>query len=156
MVRSESSSLSKKIIPCFRKKQSKTASLPQKMIETLCLIQAISIYMVRYIIKNMLSPSDLRKEIERRLRSYLSRDKSGIRKALLRLLIRSKSLTVLQIHESLSAKFDVTYHSVASMVGIVASKLGILSTHKTKDGALGVYELKEQYAQLVEQVVASA
>ncbi|MEA5085982.1 MAG: DUF2551 domain-containing protein [Methanocorpusculum sp.] len=104
----------------------------------------------------MLSPTDLRKEIERRLRSYLSRDKSGIRKALLHLLIRAKSLTVPQIHEALSAKFDVTYHSVASMVGIIASKLGILSTHKTKDGALGVYQLKEQYAQLVEQVVESA
>jgi hypothetical protein len=103
----------------------------------------------------MLSPSDLRKEIERRLRSYLSRDKSGIRKALLRLLIRAKSMTVPQIHEALSTTFDVTYHSVASMVGIVASKLGILSTHKMKDGALGVYELKAQYADLVEQVVAS-
>jgi len=107
------------------------------------------------LLKNMLSTSDLRKEIERRLRSYLSRDKSGIRKALLNLLIRVKSMTVPQIHKALSTKFDVTYHSVASMVGIVASKLGILSTHKTKDGSLGVYELKEQYVDLVEQVVAS-
>ncbi|MCK9314409.1 MAG: DUF2551 domain-containing protein [Methanocorpusculum sp.] len=103
----------------------------------------------------MLSASDLRKEIERRLRSYLSRDKSGIRKALLSLLMRTKTMTVPQIHEALSSKFEVTYHSVASMVGIVASKLGILATHKTKDGALGVYELKEQYADIVERVVAS-
>ncbi len=64
-------------------------------------------------------------------------------------------MTVPQIHEALSTKFDVTYHSVASMVGIVASKLGILSTHKMKDGSLGVYELKAQYVDLVEQVVAS-
>ncbi len=103
----------------------------------------------------MLSPSDLRKEIERRLRSYLSCDKSGIRKALLSLLIRAKSTTVPQIHEALSTKFDVTYHSVASMVGIVASKLGILSTHKMKDGALSVYGLKPQYSELVKQVIAS-
>lgn len=104
----------------------------------------------------MLSPSDLRKEIENRLRKYLSRDKSGIRKALLSLFVRGKSLTVAQIHEKLAEKFSVSYHSIASMVGTIAAKLGILSTRRSSDGTTGVYEVKEQYVDVIEQVIATA
>ncbi|HJK12010.1 MAG TPA: DUF2551 domain-containing protein [Methanocorpusculum sp.] len=104
----------------------------------------------------MLSPSDLRKEIENRLRKYLARDKSGIRKELLSLIVRAKSLTVAQIHEKLAEKFSVSYHSVASMVGTIASKLGILSTRRNPSGTLGVYEVKEQYVDVIEQAIATA
>ena len=76
----------------------------------------------------MLSPSDLRKEIENRLRKYLASDKSGIRKEMLSLFVRAKSLTVAQIHEKLAEKFSVSYYSITSMVGTIASKLGILSS----------------------------
>lgn len=103
----------------------------------------------------MITPLDLKKEIETRLRSYLSRDKSGIRKALLSLIVKTKTLTIPQIHAKLSTAFHVSYHSVASMVGTIASKFGILSMKKEKDGDLGVYELKPQYAELVERVIAS-
>ena len=44
----------------------------------------------------MISPSDLKKEIEARLRSYLSRDKSGIRKALLGLIVEKEGWTLLR------------------------------------------------------------
>jgi predicted transcriptional regulator len=104
----------------------------------------------------MLSPSDLRKEIENRLRKYLARDKSGIRKALLSLFVRAKSLTVAQIHERLAEKFGVSYHSIASMVGTIASKLGILSTRRSSDGTIGVYEVKEQYVDVIERAIATA
>lgn len=104
----------------------------------------------------MISPSDLKKEIEERLRSYLSRDKSGIRKALLSLIVKVKTVTVPEIHAALSANFSVSIHSVASMVGTIASKFGILSMKKAKDGDLGVYELKPQYAELVERVISTA
>ena len=104
----------------------------------------------------MISPSDLKKEIEARLRSYLSRDKSGIRKALLGLIVEMKPVTVPEIHATLSTAFEVSIHSVASMVGTIASKFGILSMKKAKDGDLGVYELKPQYAELVERVISTA
>ncbi|MCZ0859750.1 MAG: DUF2551 domain-containing protein [Methanocorpusculum sp.] len=104
----------------------------------------------------MLSPSDLRKEIENRLRKYLARDKSGIRKELLSLFVRAKSLTVAQIHEKLAEKFSVSYHSIASMVGTIASKLGILSTRRSPDGTIGVYEVKEQYVDVIKQAIATA
>ncbi len=103
----------------------------------------------------MITPLDLKKEIESRLRSYLSRDKSGIRKALLNIIVNVRSVTVPQIHEKLSKTFSVSYHSVASMIGTIASKFGILSTKKEKDGDIGTYELKPQYAELVARVVAS-
>jgi hypothetical protein len=104
----------------------------------------------------MLSPSDLRKEIETRLRKYLSRDKSGIRKELLGMFVRMKALTVAEIHGKLSEKFEVSYHSLASMVGTIASRLGILSMHRSPDGTTGVYEVKEQYVDVIEQVIRSA
>ena len=104
----------------------------------------------------MITPSDLRKEIEERLKSYLSRDKSGIRKALLGLIVKMKTVTVTEIHQTLSVALEVSIHSVASMVGTIASKFGILSVKKAKDGDLAVYELKPQYAELVERVISSA
>ncbi|MDO5844551.1 MAG: DUF2551 domain-containing protein [Methanocorpusculum sp.] len=103
----------------------------------------------------MLSPSDIRNEIEKRICNYLSRDKSGIRKALLKLIIKAKTVTVPMLHEILSKTFDVSYHSVASMVGIISSKLGILAVKKANDDAIGVYELKTQYADIVEKAIAS-
>ncbi len=104
----------------------------------------------------MLSPSDLRKEIETRLRKYLARDKSGIRKELLGLFVRAKSLTVAQIHEKLSERFSVSYHSLASMVGTIASKLGILSLRRSQDGSIGIYEVKEQYVDVIERAISDA
>ncbi|HJJ88920.1 MAG TPA: DUF2551 domain-containing protein [Methanocorpusculum sp.] len=104
----------------------------------------------------MLSPSDLRKEIENRIREYLARDKSGIRKELLSLFVRVKSLTIAQIHEKLSERFNVSYHSIASMVGTIASKLGILSTRRVPDTTIGVYEVKEQYVDVIKQAIAKA
>ncbi|MDR3102750.1 MAG: DUF2551 domain-containing protein [Methanocalculaceae archaeon] len=104
----------------------------------------------------MLSPSDLRKEIENRLHKYLARDKSGIRKELLCLFVRAKSLTVAQVHEKLAEKFSVSYHSIASMVGTIASKLGVLFTRRSSDGVTGVYGVKEQYIDVIEQAIATA
>ncbi|HJJ47026.1 MAG TPA: DUF2551 domain-containing protein [Methanocorpusculum sp.] len=97
----------------------------------------------------MINASDLKKEIEARLTAYLSRDKSGIRAMLLKLLVKLKSFTVNTIHKILSKKFSVSFHSVASMIGNLASKFCLLSVKRTKDGDLGVYELKPQYYELV-------
>ena len=103
----------------------------------------------------MLSPSDLTKEIETRLKNYLSRDKSGIRKALLSLIVKIGTVTVAQLHEALSKTFDVTYQSVASMVGIISSRFGILSQIKERDADLATYKLKDRYAAVVERVISA-
>lgn len=103
----------------------------------------------------MRSAADLKKEIERRLKAYLKRDKNGIRHELLTIFVNTKSLSIARTHELLAAKFSVSIQSVASMVGTIASKIGILRIKKDKDNATAIYELKDQYADLVRRMVGA-
>ncbi|MCQ2501390.1 MAG: DUF2551 domain-containing protein [Lachnospiraceae bacterium] len=117
------------------------------------------IYIANNKILIMFTASDLKAEIEKRLQNYLSRDTSGIRRELLAFLLKLKTVTVNQVYTFLSEKFTVSLHSVASMLGTMASKLGILSIRRERDGDAGVYELRPQYITLVERLlnaVASA
>ena len=102
----------------------------------------------------MRSPVDFRKQIHRRLKEYLSRDRTGIRRALLALFVRIKTWTIPQIFEQLQRHFTISYHSIASMVGIIASRIGILRVRRTSDGSNTQYELKEQYLDMVSSLVA--
>ena len=107
----------------------------------------------------MFAASDFKAEIEKRIQNYLSRDASGIRKALLEFLLKIKTVTVNQVYIFLSEKFTVSLRSVASMLGTMSAKLGILSIRRERDGDAGVYELRPQYIGLVERLlnaVASA
>ncbi|MCC7565274.1 MAG: DUF2551 domain-containing protein [Methanomicrobiaceae archaeon] len=104
----------------------------------------------------MRSPSELKKEIEARLKSYLSRDRSGIRHAVLDLFVRIKALTIPQITGELQKRFSISYHSVASMVGIIASRLGILHVKRNADGTHTIYELKEQYVDVVVKMLGTS
>ncbi|MDI6718825.1 MAG: DUF2551 domain-containing protein [Methanomicrobiales archaeon] len=101
-------------------------------------------------------PSDIRKDIEARLIGYLSRDRTGIRRELLGLFLRIKALTIPQIYNALKNRFSISYHQVASMVGIIASKLGILRLTRNAEGTNTLYELKEQYVDMVRRIVSSA
>jgi len=103
----------------------------------------------------MFTASDFKAEIEKRATAYISRDQSGIRKAVLEVLLKLQSVTVQQVYSFLAQKFNVTLKSVASMLGIIAAKLGILSVRRERDGDLGVYELKPQYVALVTRLVAA-
>jgi Protein of unknown function (DUF2551) len=103
----------------------------------------------------MRSPQEIRTIIERRLKNYLSRDRTGIRRALLHLFLSLKSLTIAQIFEILNQKFSISYHSVAAMVGIIASKIGILHVTRDKEGTCSVYSLKAKYIETVERIVGT-
>jgi len=103
----------------------------------------------------MRSPSRLKAEIEGRLRRYLSRDKSGLRHEVLRLFVRMKSLTIREIYGRIRLRFNVTYHSLASMVGIIASRIGILHVRRQEDATTSVYELKEEYRDLLVSSLAA-
>jgi hypothetical protein len=46
----------------------------------------------------------------------------------------------------------VTFHAIASMVGIIASRIGILRVTRTEDGSSS-YELKEKYVDMVVRIV---
>jgi hypothetical protein len=102
----------------------------------------------------MRSPVDFKSQIYRRLKDYLSRDRTGIRRALLSLFIRIKTWTIPQIFEQLKHHFHISYHSLASMVGIIASRIGILRVRKSTDSNNTLYEMKEQYADILNDLIS--
>jgi DNA-binding transcriptional ArsR family regulator len=102
----------------------------------------------------MRSQFEIEQMIERRLRSYLSRDKTGIRREVLRLLLRIKQVTVADILAELKEQFSVSFHTIASMVGIIASRIGILRISRNAEG-ISTYELKEKYAAMVVRLVSA-
>ena len=101
----------------------------------------------------MRATAEIKKVIETRLKNYISRDKTGIRREMLKLFLKLRSLTIPRMFEYLNERFSTSYHSVAAMVGIVASRLGILHVNRTKDGTTSIYELKEQYFDLVTRII---
>ncbi len=100
----------------------------------------------------MRSPSEIRRVIEGRLRSYLSRDRTGIRREVLRLFLKTRSITIAEIVAELQKHFSVTFHAIASMVGIIASRIGILRATRNASG-VNSYELKEKYVDIVTGIV---
>jgi len=100
----------------------------------------------------MRSPSEIKRVVEGRLRSYLSRDRTGIRHEVLRLFVRSKSLTIAELVAELQKKFAVTFHAIASMVGIIASRIGILRAMRNS-GGVNNYEIKDKYFDIVVRIV---
>jgi acyl carrier protein len=102
----------------------------------------------------MRSPQEIKRVIETRLRTYLSRDKTGIRRELLRLFVRIKSMKIAELVVELQKQFTVTFHAIASMVGIIASRIGILRVTKNEEG-VSSYQLKEKYVDIVVKIVGT-
>ena len=90
--------------------------------------------------------------VEGRLRSYLSRDRTGIRREVLRLFVKTRSLTIAELVAKLKKQFAVTFQAIASMVGTIASRIGILYATRTSDG-VRTYGLKEKYVGIVVGIV---
>ncbi|ABS56311.1 conserved hypothetical protein [Methanoregula boonei 6A8] len=96
----------------------------------------------------MRSQFEIERIIEGRLKSYLHRDKTGIRREVLRLFLRFRQTTIADILEDLKGQFSVSFHTIASMVGIIASRIGILKVSRNS-GGVTTYELREKYAAMV-------
>jgi hypothetical protein len=102
----------------------------------------------------MRSQFEIEQVIESRLRSYLSRDKTGIRREVLRILLRIRQTTIADILAGLKEQFSVSFHTIASMVGIIASRIGILKVSRSA-GGVTTYELKEKYTSMVVRLVGA-
>jgi len=102
----------------------------------------------------MRSQFEIERMIEGRLRSYLSRDKTGIRREVLRILLRIRQTTIADILADLRERFAVSFHKIASMVGIIASRIGILKISRNS-GGITTYELREKYTSMVERLVGA-
>jgi DNA-binding transcriptional ArsR family regulator len=91
----------------------------------------------------------LRLRIKWRVEEYLKLDIDGIRKFILDILLRLKKVTVDQLHIELNKKFKVSYSAVASSLGYIHSKLGILHAYKESYKTPIVYSLKEDYVDIL-------
>ena len=102
----------------------------------------------------MRSQFEIEKMIEVRLKAYLNRDKTGLRREVLRHILRCRQTTVGEILAELKKQFSVSFHTIASMIGIIASRIGILRVSRNA-GGLTTYELKEKYTGMVDRLVSA-
>jgi len=93
-------------------------------------------------------------QVQERLRNYLKRDGMGIRKAVLTLFLNDKSFTTEDVYTYLDKEgFDVSYRGVSAMVGLMNTRLGILSIDVSGDHI--VYSLKPGHRDIVGLVLTS-
>lgn len=85
---------------------------------------------------------------------YLELDMDGLRKFIIDILLRLKRITVDQLFNELNKKFNISYSAVASTLGYIHSKLGILHAYKESYKTPIVYSLKEEYADIVENALS--
>ncbi len=95
----------------------------------------------------------LRLRIKKRLELYIALDIDGIRKSIIDILLKLKKVTVDLLYEELSRKFKVSYSAVASTLGYIHSKLGILHAYKESYKTPIVYSLKEEYVDIIKSVL---
>ena len=91
-------------------------------------------------------------KVKERLKNYIERDETGIRKTVLKLFLGGKSYTTKDIYNYLlGRKFNVSYRGISAMVGLMNMRLGILSIDVTGDH--NTYSLKEGYRKVVASVL---
>jgi hypothetical protein len=99
--------------------------------------------------------ASIRAKINSRLEKFLEVDYSGFRRAILCIFVKVIKATIDELHEMLSIKYNVSRNTVASMVGYIHSKLGILRAHKESYKTPMVYQLREEYGDLLLKIVNS-
>jgi hypothetical protein len=83
---------------------------------------------------------------------YLGRDENGIRKVVLNLFLTGDKFTTGEVYDFLDkGNFEVSYRGVSAMVGLMNTRLGILSINVSGDH--NVYSLKESYKNIVGSVL---
>ena len=91
-------------------------------------------------------------KVKERLEKYLSRDENGMRKIVLNLFITGNKFTTGDVYRHLEQEsFEVSYRGVSAMVGLMNTRLGILSINVT--GEHNIYSLKDDYKSVVETIL---
>lgn len=94
-----------------------------------------------------------RNEIEQRLRKYLERDRTGVRKELIKLLLDGKKYTTEDIYRFLVEKgYQLNLRGVSAMIGLMSARLGIV---KMELGEKNRYYLKKEYEDLVRSILVN-
>jgi hypothetical protein len=96
----------------------------------------------------------LKLRIKRRIDVYLELDIDGIRKFIINILLKLKKLTVDMLYREINRKFKISYSAVASTLGYIHSKLGILHAFKESYKTPIVYSLKEEYVDIIKSALS--
>lgn len=91
----------------------------------------------------------IKSKIKRRLQTFIELDVDGLRSHILSLFLQVQKTTIDELHQKITSKFEISRTAVASMVGYIYSKLGILRSYKESYKTPIVYSLKEEYADLL-------
>lgn len=95
-----------------------------------------------------------RSEIFGRMVRFLDLDTDGLRRAVLESIVEAQEFTVTSIHESVCRKIDVSKKVIASMIGYICSRLGILHVNKKSYRAPMSYVLRDEYADIARAALA--
>lgn len=93
------------------------------------------------------------KHVENRLKTYLERDGSGVRRAVLELFLQKHIFTTEEVYLRLKESgYTVSYRGVSAMVGLMNTRLGIFRIDVTKNR--NVYSLKDSYEGVVRSLLS--
>jgi predicted transcriptional regulator len=84
---------------------------------------------------------------------FLDLDTDGRRRFVLGVILEAGEITVTSLYRAVKEQFETSRKVVASLLGYICSKLGILRAHKKSYRLPTVYILKEEYADLVRSVL---
>jgi len=89
------------------------------------------------------------------LEKFIELDANEVSSNILYVFLKVKKATVDTIYETLDKKRDISRSAVASMVGYIHSKLGVLRAHKKSYKTPIVYSLKEEYGDMIKAALNS-
>lgn len=95
-----------------------------------------------------------RSEIFGRMVRFLDLDTDGLRRVVLESIVEAQEFTVTSIHECVCRKIDVSKKVIASMIGYICSRLGILHVNKKSYRAPMSYVLRDEYADIARAALA--
>jgi Protein of unknown function (DUF2551) len=95
-----------------------------------------------------------RSEILSRLAKFVDMDNDGLRRYILQSIMEAREFTVGSLHETVSRRFEVSRKVVASMIGYICSRLGILHVNKDSYRSPKTYVLREEYADIARSVLS--
>jgi hypothetical protein len=94
-----------------------------------------------------------RYEIMSRLLHFLDMDTDGLRRFILQSIVEAEEFTVNSLYDTICQRFDVSKKVVASMIGYICSRLGILRVNKRSYRSPKAYMLRKEYADIAKSVL---
>lgn len=94
-----------------------------------------------------------RSEISSRLARFVDMDADGLRRFILQYIVDAHEFTVGSLHEIVSQRFQVSRKVIASMIGYICSRIGILHVNKASYRSPRIYLLRDEYADIAKTVL---